>query len=850
MIIHNIYYRPVIPLLIVLIAGITSGAWFPGHAFWAALAIVLGVVLILGAIIKQKTAFCSPLVLFAAVGYLSIQPGLAPEFPPQHVIHFLDTRAWEIVGRIDNISSKAGDRLRLILQTETLRGQRKSLPVIGKIRVTVSSPPPGLAAGDRIAFYGRIRSIRNFNNSGRFDYQRYMAFQKVWGTAYVAGNKLVVLAKQEQRGLVRMVAETRGKISELIDQTVTGNPQSILKALIIGDRSSIPPELRKAFNRAGVGHLLAISGLHVGIVATGAFLFFVRILSYIKPLLWHARTQKAAVVCSLPPVFFYGFLAGMSPSTQRAVIMVAVFLLSFFIEREQELMNTLAVAAMLILIVHPPALFSISFQLSFVAVLVIIYSLSRIPNPWESEPAESKKGRLFQIKQKLFYFLAASFFAVLGTSPLGMLYFNQISLVGLWANVIIVPLIGLVVVPLGLLAVWLYLFTITGASWLLWASARVLAQALAMVEFFAGLPYAAVKTVTPTGFEICLFYLLLGALLNIGSARNASCGRRKIHRTLSGTPRVPWNAAGTFAMYRPQLAFLVAVVVILAGIGDTLYWCNRRLWHDDLRVTVIDVRHGSSALLELPHGHTMLIDGGGFSDNAVFDIGARIVAPFLWRQKIKTVDTIVLSHPNSDHLNGLIYIAEHFNVKEVWSNNQAADTKGYQRFMGAIAANRIHHPPFKELPRSRSINGVRFDILYPPYDFIARCKREDWRDLNNNSMVVKATWGSTSFLFPGDIKSPAEAELATNSAHMLKSSVLLAPHHGSRTSSTDGFLAKVAPEVVIISSGRQSRFGTPHAAVLRRYQNFGLRIYETARHGAVAVSTDGRSLHIKTAIIP
>ena len=850
MMIHNIYYRPVIPLLIMLMAGIASGVWFPGHKLWAGLAVTLCAALILWAVIKQKSAFCSPLALFAAIGYLSIQPWLAPKFPPHHIIHFLDTYSWEIVGRIDNKPAKSGDRLRFILRTETLTGNRQSLPVIGKIRVTVTGSPPHLSIGDRIAFYSRIRSIRKFNNTGRFDYQRYMAFKKVWGTAYIYGRRLAILEKYKKKELGRIVADTRCKISDLIDKTEARKPQSVLKALIVGDRSSIPPDLREAFNRAGVGHLLAISGLHIGIVATGAFIFFVRILSYIKPLLWHARTKKAAVVFSLIPVFFYGLLAGMSPSTQRAIIMVTVFLLSFFIEREQDLMNTLAMAAMLILIVDPPALFSISFQLSFMAVLVIIYSLSRVQDPWKSDPAEIKKEKLFQIKQKLFYFLAASFFAILGTLPLGMLYFNQISLVGFLANVIIVPLIGSVVVPLGLFAVLLHPLTITGASWFLGAGAKVLAQALAIVEFFAGLPYAAVKTVTPTCFEICLFYLLLWSLLNIKGAQPTSSGSQGIHNMQSRAQSATWNVARATAIYRQKLACIIAVVVIVAGIGDTLYWCNRRFWHDDLRVTIIDVRHGSSVLLELPSGYNILIDGGGFSDNAVFDIGARIVAPFLWRKKIRTVDTIVLSHPNSDHLNGLIYVAEHFNVKEVWSNNQASNTSGYQKFMTAIAKNRIHRPMLEALARSRKINGVRFDILYPPFDFIARSKREGWRDLNNNSMVIKATLGSISFLFPGDIKARAETELAASFANLLKSTVLLAPHHGSQTSSTNVFLAKVAPEVVIISSGRQSRFGCPHPSVLKRYQKYGFRIFETARHGAVSVSTDGRTLAVKTAIVP
>ena len=232
----------------------------------------------------------------------------------------------------------------------------------------------------------------------------------------------------------------------------------------------------------------------------------------------------------------------------------------------------------------------------------------------------------------------------------------------------------------------------------------------------------------------------------------------------------------------------------------------------------------------------------------MFDVGANIVAPFLWQKKIRTIDSIVLSHPNSDHLNGLIYIAENFHVKNLWTNHETTSSFGYQMFMETIKKNNIQIPAYNKIIGVHDINGVHIDVLYPPVDFIRKKEIESWRNLNNNSLVLKMSFGTTSFLFPGDIKSKAEYELVSEIGDKLKSTVLLAPHHGSETSSTESFIEKVTPEVVVISSRWKSRFGFPHPLVLKRYQNKNCRILGTALNGAIFISTDGQALTIRPTI--
>jgi competence protein ComEC len=833
----NIYFRPVIPLLLCMISGIAAGAWFPGCGTWMVIVTSLCMAALIVLIRKKNTARVVPMMLLFALGNLSIQPWAAPGFPVNHIIRFTGSRIWRITGVIVELDAGRLNRQKGILRTEVLERNSKTFAVKGRIRLTVSGNDPKLSEGDRIVFKSRIRPIRNFNNPGGFDYQRYMAFKDVWGSAYVSGNKLIRIEKKTKKGIGAVIADARARISNLIDRIGDKAQKDVLKALIVGDRNAISVELRKAFNRVGAGHLLAISGLHIGIIAAASFFIFRWILSQIGFFLTHAWTQKGGVLLSAVPVVIYGLLSGMSPSTQRAVIMVLVFLTAFLFEREHDLINTLAIAAMLILIVHPPSIFSISFQLSFAAVLAIIYGLSKIPKPRPANQNNTRQQKWRKMIIKLYYFFMTSFFAVAGTLPLVMYYFNQVSLVGLPANIIFIPLIGFVVVPMGILAVFISPLTASGALVLLKAASAVLEPVIRIITVISGWSFAAIKTVTPNTLEIICFYLMFWALLNLKSDQTEPS---------SDVNKAP-NRHDKKSIQTP--AVIVALLTVLVFSADVGYGVYRRYWRDDLRVTMIDVGHGNAALLELPYGQTMLVDGGGFSDNRVFDVGASIVAPFLWRQKIRTVDTLVLSHANSDHLNGLIYIAENFHVKRVWLNHESADTFGYRLFMETIKKNTIQLPVYPNIIGVHDINGVRINIMYPPVDFQDKSRTEPWRNLDNDSLVLKASFGQVSFLFPGDIKAPAEHSLVSTIGDKLKSTVLLAPHHGSKTSSTQRFLEKVKPEVVVISSRYNSRFGFPHPSVLKRYQDMGCRVLKTAQNGAVSMRTDGRILTIMPTVI-
>lgn len=287
------------------------------------------------------------------------------------------------------------------------------------------------------------------------------------------------------------------------------------------------------------------------------------------------------------------------------------------------------------------------------------------------------------------------------------------------------------------------------------------------------------------------------------------------------------------------------IFVLLVIAGDAFYWLHQRYWHRDLRISILDVGHGNASLVEFPGGDTLLIDGGGFADITAFDMGARVLAPYLRRQKIMTVDTVVLSHPNSDHLNGLIHICGNFNVKQLWTNGEAHPTLGYRLLIENAAANRIRSPDFRSLARRHACGGVQIRILYPPPDFLSKRVNESWRDTNNNSLVLQLLYGDHSFLFPGDITRKAEAELVARSGSEVQSTVLVVPHHGSKSSSSPAFVSAVKPEVAIVSARDSGKGRHPHPTVADRYRRHHCRLFLTEKHGAIRLISDGEELRVE-----
>lgn len=689
----------------------------------------------------------------------------------------------------------------------------EAVPTDEKVRVTIYNHAPKLAPGDLIRFPAKVRAFKNFNNPGKYDYKAAMAVRNFTCAASVSdGRYIVSMGPGPMPVHRRLTLCIQEPVRRFFRQHLSPENHALYSAMILGDRRNVKSTFREPFNCTGLGHVLAVSGLHVGLVAWAAFWFFRWLLSrpYSLPLKMDIRKPTAMLTCL--PVCGYVFLAGFQIPAQRAMIMVLVFLLSFLLDREKEFWSTLCLAGLIILAIDPFALFSMSFQLSFSAVMGILWLTPPIMRRL-SLPAKKDKRHFFVCIYNYIIGLAAvCLAATLFLLPLTVTFFHRIPLVAVPANIMAVPLLGLWVIPLGLLSVVVLPLSTAAAGWLLQMGAWGLNIMMAIIRFWADFSWSSIWMVTPNLFETALFY---GALF-FGFYYK---GRR-------------WAKAGLLA------------VVVLALI-DTGYWLKQVRFNDTLRVTFLDVGQANAALVAFPHGEKMMIDGGGFPGGR-FNVGRMVVAPFLWHSKILKIDYLVMSHPQSDHMNGLRFIAENFHAKEFWCNGDQVETASYKELMRIIQEKNIKTLLPMDLAGGRRIHGAFVEILHPDPQNPLPMGAANSRRLNNNSLVLRISYDGMRFLFPGDLEQAGESALLAKAGDRIQCNVLLSPHHGSGNSSTPDFLQKTRPRVCVISCGANNFFGFPHPRTLQRLADAGCYVIRIDQTGAACFTVDQNGLSWKT----
>jgi competence protein ComEC len=799
-------FPPLIPVCLSLITGILVGSYFPDLP-WAILApgALCSLVVVL-VFFSRSTPFIKGLSLVALVwGFFSIAGVLNPGVSPEAVSQFADSSRYTITGEIASFSKDYSFKRRVVLLCHLVQTEgKKPVRVQGRILLNIYDPQKRIFQyGDLVRFTGPIKPIRNFSNPNGFDYERKMKFAGISGSAYAGSDKIRLIPRPlaVHVKLMRNLEQLRNQFFDFTMNKMEDNGAgAVLAALVTGKKEAIPSKLKDLFSKAGTSHLLAISGLHLSIVAMGFYFIFYTVLAWIPLLLMTGSAKKTAGILTLIPLFLYGIFSGFSPSTQRAFIMICIFMAAFLSERENTPLNTLALAAVVILLVDPCALFSISFQLSFGALVFIIigFSLVRIRG-W------TPKGGV-----RAFFIMPAlvTFFAGAGTFPLIAHYFNLVSFVQIVSNLLLVPLMGFVCLPLGLLALCSFLLWPGLAEVMISVCQHILLLCIAYIQFLTDLEFSWTRIVGIGGLEVVVAYLLLGGICLI-VARHRKTG------------------------------FVLMTLAVLAGCSSFGIGFKNRMFPEEMTVTILDVGQGSSALIQTIGGKNILVDGGGFSGRSVFDIGRYVVGPFLWSRRILALDAVILTHPESDHMNGLLYILENFKVRLLVKNRDTRSTGTYGALMTLCRDKKIQiwHPSREE---ARLYFGKTFLLFYTdPAD-------PSHQNLNNNSLVFQVRFNDFTLLFPGDILSEREMALAGQGGLNLKSSVLLSPHHGSLTSSSKIFLDKVKPESVVISCGVGNPYGFPHPEVLKRYQNRGYQVFRTDINGAITISSDGIDTNILT----
>ncbi|MDY6863876.1 MAG: DNA internalization-related competence protein ComEC/Rec2 [Thermodesulfobacteriota bacterium] len=799
--------NPFITIFLFYASGIITGEYYGRYLFI--------VILIFSAVLffsLFKSSFAMEikshaiLFLIFCMGIVLINRYKSPLLGPDHISQFNSNKRYCVEGVIIESPRIYPDKTRILLKAEKIHEKNNYIIVSGKLLLSAFGTYPRFQYGDRIRFISKLSLPKNFNNPGGFDYVRNLAHRKVYTLATVKSCELIVrVSKGNGNFIIEQIEAIRSNISDFFEKNITFPGNKIIKALILGEKWEIPVKLKDKFASLGIAHILAISGLHIGIIAYISYAFFYLTIGKFYSLYFIFNFKKLIAVLSFFPVCFYGALAGLRIPTLRALIMIGAFSLAIVTERQKAIYNILALAAFLITLFHPPSLFDISFQLSFSSVFFIIYCLNTFYFRG-TEEEHSRKGTTDKVK--LIVFISIS--ALLGTAPITSYYFGKVYLLSPFCNLIFVPILCFLVIPASLcLLPFLILYPPFAKAGYYFVDKSLSFVVFLVNSLYNFLPFVEFDISTPRLWEIVIFYGIIFVLCNL---------------------------------YRFKKKILIASLCLFLIVGDIAFWQLKSKLSKDLIINFIDVGQGESILVEFPGGKNMLIDGGGFyfSD---FDVGRFVVAPPLRYKKIKKIDYLVLTHSHADHLNGLLFISSHFPVGEFWYTGEESEEANYQKLL----AN-LHDNDVKILIKDRTspqiiIGGVEVEILHPANKNSKRKKFSSKSLINNNSLVMRLIYKNISVLLTGDIEKGAEYQLTASKVNLM-ANILKVPHHGSATSSSPAFLKKVRPEIGIISL-RERRFSLPDRDVISRYNHLGVKLFRTDRSGMIRAIIEGETYEIK-----
>ena len=705
-----------------------------------------------------------------------------------------------ISGQVSDVPVNDGTVSRFEFDVESFRllasdGKQEATGLPKRIRLSWHYGKP-VNAGEYWQLEVRLKPPHGFMNPGGFDYEAWLFQHGIHATGYVRKSALNRL----ERVAPISINHVRQAISRQIDHAVSdpaaneSNSFALVKALAIGDKSAISTQQWRVLTSTGTSHLMAISGLHIGL----ASLFAYALIRRIVPVYMMKRlpAQHLALAGGMLTAFLYALIAGLSVPTQRAVIMLSVLSMMMLIRRNHRPVDALGLALIVVLIADPLAVLSAGFWFSFSAVAVIFISLdsNNSAKAHESVPGERTfwKRMLVILKQWVRLQLLISLFLL----PLSLFMFQQVSLISPVANLLLIPYVSFLVVPLVLVAIILS-FLAPYISYLLFSLAAGLLDIIwPLLANLSELPYSLwVKggidifdLLAAIAGMLLVFYsgkvpLLLSALSNSTTCRYD----RLLYRVIGVSLLIP-----LFLMDDPSIR------------------------QGEYQLTVLDVGQGSAAVIRTLNHVAVFDSGARFSER--LNAGSSVVIPYLRSQGIAVLDRMIISHGDADHIGGAEAILEAFPeallMGQDIDNIRAVDKQACSAGM------------------SWQWDGVNFVFLSPAVTDV-RLSKNGKR--NNHSCVLRVSSKSGSVLFTGDIEKESEIKLLESFGKGLASDVLVVPHHGSNTSSSAAFISAVKPEISIISVGYKNRYRLPDRRVRERYRTMDIKLLQTDETGAITI---------------
>ena len=804
------------------VAGLMAGLEW--NAYLPALALLLLASVLLALLLWNRAGPVWPALLAAVMllGVIRVEafedtpPRLAPE------------RQVVVRGSVTDDPEQTGATVQFTLALESLDRGQGLKQTSGKVLVLArpnrelvrTRKAPFFHYGDRLELTGDLKEPSNL---GEFDYRSYLANQGIHST--MAYPQVRLLDQGGGNPAQKLIFDLRRRLSRSIDEALPEPQAALAQALLLGKRSRLPQEVTEDFRSTGTSHLLAISGLHVGVLMAmtlGAAAWLV------------GRRRQLYLLLPLAAMWVYALLSGLAPPVERAAIMGSVYLLALALGRPRSMLLPLSLAAAIMAGWEPQMLKQVSFHLSLAAMAGIALLTSSPLWVRLNSSSQGSEAWWVTLKRGLTIALAVSVAATLATLPLIAFNFHQIPILGIPATILALPALPFLLATSTLASLAVLVHPVAGQilGWPAWVFLEYLIRLVDLVSRVPGSTFGVPRF---SGALVWACYAILCLPLLFGWA-----GLRR-----SGAPRpAPEEHEPTVPTpgSRPGRGIsmgMVSVGLIALAFLSAVLWYSVASSHDGrLHVYFLDVGQGDSILVVTPGGAQLLIDGGPSPLGAVRELGPRM--PFGDRD----LDMVVLTHTDEDHFRGLTEVVDRYAVNLVLGSGGSSPNPLYLEWEQALSESDIRRVAGYRGQTILLDDGARLEVLNPPPQLV----RGTGSDPNNNGIVLRLVYGQVSFLLTADIEAEAELRLLRD-APPLGSTVLKVPHHGSKTSTTPRFLSTVSPAAVI-SSGADNPFGHPHSVVTNRLDTIPGRdrTYVTAERGDIEFITDGARLWVKTGL--
>lgn len=642
-----------------------------------------------------------------------------------------------------------------------------------------------ISPGNKICASGIFIKGRTCRNPGEFDYNNYLHLYGTTGILNVYNINDFKILSHSKNWFPDILFQVRKNIAEKLSKYHDFDAASLMKGLLLADRSEMNEETKTEFVNAGVVHVLAVSGLNVEYILLLCVILLGRLNIYSKYLL------------TILFLIFFLFITGIQASVLRAVLMSSIVIIGYITSRSTSVINSLALSALILLTFYPFYLYDPGFQLSYAAVfsMAVIY-------PYFHKEIKNIKNRIIKIFAQL---VALSFSAQLGTIPFTLYYFGKLSITSLAANLIVIPFIG-IIVGIGIASLlFSYISPFIALSY--GSINSLFTKLLYFIVHISGTEhYSFVRIRNFTLYDSIIFYLLLIALIYF------------------------------YRRFTNPSAKLILILLLFVNYFSLSSIDNKDLFiRNDLNVMMIDVGQGDSFLIKFPDGETALIDAGEASMK--FDNGGKVILPLLNYLGISVIDYAFVSHIDSDHYSGFVSLIQAGLIKRIFKPELDTSLSSDIRFEKFIRKNNI---PLTYYNNSLlKIGNARIFVLNNNHLHFKKTNSN-----NDNSSLLKIIYGRTSFLFTGDLGINAEKYYSSLYTNNLRSDVLKVSHHGSKYCSSLNILEYIQPRFALISAGLKNKYNHPSNEVISRLHMFNANILRTDKQGTILLISNGDSVSI------